>query len=135
MKPTTDLGCSYEMSWELQPRCYTECDESEDIGKLSFLSKRLAELERSLAVFKDLVLDFFELLIRGFGTIKASHHNHVSVDLGISDAQCQILNARTNQLAFLEPVFPLTNKTNVILMYSHSFMRVNNFFDSLILLL
>ena len=100
MKPTTDLGCSYEMSWELQPRCYTECDESEDIGKLSFLSKRLAELERSLAVFKDLVLDFFELLLRGFGTIKASHHNHVSVDLGISDAQCQSFECQNKSTSF-----------------------------------
>ena len=69
MKPTTDLGCSYEMSWELQRSCYTEFDESEDIEKLSFLSKRLAELEKSPAVFKDSVLDFIELLMRGFGTI------------------------------------------------------------------
>ena len=89
MKPTTDLGCSYEMSWELQRSCYTEFDESEDIEKLSFLSKRLAELEKSPAVFKDSVLDFIELLMRGFGTTKASHHNNVlSVDLGFSDAQC-----------------------------------------------
>ena len=101
MKPTTDLGCSYEMSWELQRSCYTEFDESEDIEKLSFLSKQLAELEKSPAVFKDSVLDFIELLMRGFGTIKASHHNNVlSVDLGFSDAQCQCFECQDNSTSF-----------------------------------
>ena len=64
MKPTTVLGCSYEMLWELQRSCFTFF-ESEGIEKLSFLSKRLAELEKSPAVFKDSVLDFIELLMRG----------------------------------------------------------------------
>ena len=101
MKPTTDLGCSYEMSWELQRSCYTEFDESEDIEKLSFLSKRLAELEKSPAVFKDSVLDFIELLMRGFGTPKASHHNNVlSVDLGFSDAQCQCFECQDSSTSF-----------------------------------
>ena len=60
MKPTTDLGCSYEMSWELQRSCYTKVDESEDIETVSFLSKRLVELERSPAGFKDCVFDFID---------------------------------------------------------------------------
>ena len=77
MKATTDLGCSYEMSRDLQSSCYTKFDESQDIEKLSFLSKRLIKLETSPAVFKDSVLYFIELLMRGFGTIKASHHKNV----------------------------------------------------------
>ena len=101
MKPTTDLGCRYKMSWELQRSCYTEFDEGGDIEKLSFLSKRLAELERSPAVFKDSVLDFIELLMRGFGTSKASHHNNdLLVDLGFSDAQCQCFECQDNSTSF-----------------------------------
>ena len=89
-KPTPELGCNLNVVWEFQRSCYTEFDESEDIEKLSYLSRRLAQLEKSKAVFKDSVLDFIELLLRGFGTINASHHNNVlSVDLGFSNAQCQ----------------------------------------------
>ena len=38
MKPTTELGCNYEMSWELQRSRYTKFDESEDIEKLPSLA-------------------------------------------------------------------------------------------------
>ena len=38
------------------------------------------------------MLDFIELLERGFGTIHVSHHKKVlSVDLGFLDAQCQCI--------------------------------------------
>ena len=70
----------------------------EKTEKLLFLSQRLVELQRSQAVFKDSVLNFIELLERGFGTIHASHHNNVlSVDLGFSDAQCQCIECVEGQ--------------------------------------
>ena len=97
MKPKTDLGCNFDLTWELQRACYTEFDDCEDIEKLSFLSRQLAKLENSHAVFKDSVLDFIDLLMRGFGTITASHHSIVlSVDLGFSKAQCQCLECQEN---------------------------------------
>ena len=95
MKPTLDLGCNFDLTWELQRACYTEFDDCEDIEKLSFLSRQLAKLENSQAVFKDSVLDFIDLLMRGFGTITASHHSSVlSVELGFSEAQCQCLECQ-----------------------------------------
>ena len=90
MKPTTDLGCNFDLTWELQRACYTEFDDCEDAEKLSFLSRQSAKLGKSQAVFKDSVLDFIDLLMRGFEMITASHHNSVvSVDLEFSEAQCQ----------------------------------------------
>ena len=92
MKPTTDLGCNCDITWELQRACYTEFDDCEDVENLSFLSRQLANLEKSQEVFKDSVLDFIDLVMGGFGTITASHHNGVlSVDSGFSEAQCQCL--------------------------------------------
>ena len=85
LKPTTDFGCNFDLTLELQRACYTEFDDCEDIEKLSFLSRQLA---KSQAVFKDRVLDFTDLLMRGFGPITASHHSSVlSGDLGFSEAQ------------------------------------------------
>ena len=58
--------------------------------KLSFLGKRMGQLENSQVVFKNRVLGFIELLRRGFGTMSASHHNNVlSLDMVFSDAQYQ----------------------------------------------
>ena len=97
MKPTTDLGCNFDLTWELQSACYTEFDDCEDTEKLSFLNRQIAKLEKSQAVFKDSALDFNDLLMRGFGTITASHHSSVlSVDLGFSEAQCQCLECQQN---------------------------------------
>ena len=97
-KPTPDLGCNFNLIWELQRSCYTPFNDREDSEKLFFLSQRLVELQRSQTVFKDSVLDFIELLERGFGTIHASHHNNVlSVDLGFSDAQCQCIECVEGQ--------------------------------------
>ena len=85
-----DLGCKFENVWELMRSCYTEFDENEDAEKLSYLCRKLAELQKSNASFKDSVIDFIDLLQRGFGNINIAHHNNVlKVDLGYSNAQCQ----------------------------------------------
>ena len=89
-KSTKDLGCKFENVWELQRSCYTEFDENEGAEKLSYLCRKLAELQKSKAIFKDSVIDFINLLQRGFGNINIAHHNNVlKVDLGYSNAQCQ----------------------------------------------
>ena len=89
-KSTKDLGCKFENVWELQRSCYTEFDENEDAENLSYLCTKLAELQKSNAIFKDSVIDFINLLQRGFGNINIAHHNNVlKVDLGYSNAQCQ----------------------------------------------
>ena len=93
-KSTKDLGCKFENVWELQRSCYTEFDENEDAEKLSYLSRKLAELQKSNAIFKDSVIDFINLLQRGFGNINIAHHNNVlKVILDIPMPSANVLNA------------------------------------------
>ena len=95
---TKDLGCTYDLVWELQRACYTEFDENEDCEKLSYICQKLAQLQKSNAVFKDCLIDFIDLLQRGFGTMNVSHHNNtLSVDLGFSNAQCQCYECSVDQ--------------------------------------
>ena len=61
-KSLKDLGCKFENVWELQRSCYTEFDENEDAKKLSYLCRKLAELQKSNAIFKDCVTYFINLL-------------------------------------------------------------------------
>ena len=87
---TNGLECNFNLTWEFHRTSYTEFDDDVDMEKLSYLSKKLVELQRSDAPFKDSVIDFIDLLKRGFGNINASHHNNtLSIDLGYSNAQCQ----------------------------------------------
>ena len=76
--------------WEVQRSCYFEFDEHEDAEKLTYLCRKLAELQKSNAIFKDSVIDFINLLQRGSGNINTAPHNNVlKVDLGYFNAQCQ----------------------------------------------
>ena len=87
---TKDLGCKFENVWEVQRSCYTELDENEDAEKLSYLCRKLAQLQKSNAIFKDCVIDFINLLQRGFGNINIAHHKNVlKMDVVYSNAQCQ----------------------------------------------
>ena len=99
---TRSLVCDSNLTWQFHRTSYTEFDDEVDVEKLSYLSKKLVELQRCDAPFKDSVIDFIDLLKRGFGNINASHHNNIlSVDLGLSNAQfqcyeCLILPAQGN---------------------------------------
>ena len=87
---TNGLQCQFNPIWEFHCTSYTEFDDDVDLEKLSYLSKKLMELQRSDAPFKDSVIDFIDLLKRGFGGINASHHNNtLLIDLGYSNAQCE----------------------------------------------
>ena len=87
---TNGLECKFNLTWEFHRTSYAEFDDDFDLEKLSYLSKKLVELQRSDAPFKDSVIDFIDLLKRGCGNINASHHNStLSIDLGYSNAQCQ----------------------------------------------
>ena len=87
---TNHLACKFENLWKLQRSCYTEFDENEDAEKLFYLYRKLAELLKSNAIFKDCVIDFINLLQHGFGKVNIAHHNIVpKLDLGYSNAQCQ----------------------------------------------
>ena len=88
---TNGLECKFNLTWEFHRTSYAEFDDGFDLEKLSYLSKKLVELQRSDAPFKDSVIDFFiDLLKRGFDNINASHRNNtLSIDLGYSNAQCQ----------------------------------------------
>ena len=91
-KPTKELGSKYDLIWDFQRSCYTQFDDTVDAEKLSYLCKKLATLQKSNAPFKDSIIDFIDILQRGFGTLNASHHNNIlSVDLGFSNAQCPCL--------------------------------------------
>ena len=87
---TNGLECKFNLTWEFHRTSYTEFDDDVDLEKLSSLSRKLVELQRSDAPFKDSVIDFIHLLKRGFGNINISHHNNtLSINLGYSSAQCQ----------------------------------------------
>ena len=88
-KPTFDLGCHYKVIWQFKRECYSPFSDTEDPDKVSYLCKKLVALQNSDAVFKDSVVDYIDLLLRGFGTMQASHHNNtLKVNLAFSDAQC-----------------------------------------------
>ena len=92
MKATTTNGleCKSNLTWEFHRTSYTEFDDDVDLEKLSYLSKKLVELQHSDAPLKYSVIDFIDPSKRGFGNINASHHkNTLSIDLGYSNAQCQ----------------------------------------------
>ena len=89
----------FNLTWEFHRTSYTEFADDVDLEKLSHLSKKLVELQRSDAPFKDSVIDFIDLLKRGFGNINASHHNNtLSIDLGYSKLSASALNASICQL-------------------------------------
>ena len=89
-KSLKDLGCKFENVWELQRACYTEFDENEDAEKPLYLCRKLVELQKSNAIFKDSVIDFINLLQRGYRNINTAHQkNVIKVDVGYYNAQCQ----------------------------------------------
>ena len=89
-RSTSDLGCQYKVIWEFQRECYSLFSGIDDTERVPHLCKKLQELQKSEAVFEDSVLDFTDILIRGFRTKEASHHNSIlKVNLGCSNAQCQ----------------------------------------------
>ena len=89
---TIDLGCQLKVIWEYQRECYSPFSGIEDAEKVAHLCTKLQELQKSDAVFKVSVVDFIDILMRGFGTMEASHHNNMlKVNLGFSNAQCQCL--------------------------------------------
>ena len=87
---TSELGCKFKVISEFQRECYSPFSGMDDTERVAHLCKKLQELQKSETVFKDSVLDFIDILMRGFGTMEASHHNSIlKVDLGCSNAQCQ----------------------------------------------
>ena len=101
---TSDLGCQFRVTWEFQRKCYSPFGCIDDKERVAHFFKKLQELQKSEAVFKDSVVDFIEILMRGFGTMEASHHNSIlKVDLGCSNAQCQgfeCLEAQNSSILF-----------------------------------
>ena len=66
-KSNDDLGCKFANAWECQLFCNTESDETGDAEKLAYLCRRLVELQKSNAVFKNCLIRL-NLLQRGLGT-------------------------------------------------------------------
>ena len=86
---TTDLGCQFEVIWELQREFCSPFGFIDDKERIAHC-KKLQELQKSESVFKDSVVDFIDVLMRGFGTMETSRHNSMlKIDLGCSNAQCQ----------------------------------------------
>ena len=89
---TIDLGCQFKVIWQYQRERYSPFGGIDDAENVAHLCKKLQELQKSDAVFKDSVVDFIDILMRGFGKMEASHHNNMlKVNLGCSNAQCQCL--------------------------------------------
>ena len=87
---TSDLGCQIKVIWEFQRESYSPFGCIDDKETVAHLCKKLQELQKTEAVFKDSVVDFIDILMRGFRTMEASHHNSIlKVDLGCCNTQCQ----------------------------------------------
>ena len=101
---TSDLGCQFKVIWEFQRESYSPFNCIDDKERVAHLCKKLQELLKSEAVFKDSVVDFIDILVRGFRTMEASHHNSIlKVDLHCSSAQCQgveCLEAQNSSIPF-----------------------------------
>ena len=80
---TFDLGCQCKVIWEFQREIMDDTD------RVAHLCNKLPQLQKSDAVFNDSVVDYTDILMRGFGTVEDSHHsNTLKVELGCSNAQC-----------------------------------------------
>ena len=102
---TIDLGSQFKVIWEYQRECYSPFSAIDDAENVIHLCKKLQELQKSDAVFKDSVVDFIDILMRGFGTMEASQHNKMlKVNLGCSNAQCQCLECFEAQTSSI-PLF------------------------------
>ena len=113
---TIDLGCQFKVIWEHQRESFSPFGAIEDAEKVAHLCKKLQELQKSDAVFKDSVVDFIDILMRDFGTMEASYHNNMlKVNLGCSNAQCQCLECFEAQNSSI-PLFDrddLNNNSNL----------------------
>ena len=88
------MGCQFKVIWEYQRECFSPLSGIDDAEKVAHLWKKLQELQKSEAVFKDSVVDLIDILMRGFRTMEASHHNNMlKVDLGCYNAHCQGLES------------------------------------------
>ena len=85
-KSTKDLRFKLVSVSELQRYCYFEFNENEDAEKLSYLCRKLAELQKSNALFKACVIDLINFLQRGFGNINIAHQNVLKVDFWYANA-------------------------------------------------
>ena len=86
---TFDFGYQYKMIGDLQRESYSKFKGMDDTDRVAHLCNKLLQLQKYDAVFKDSVLDFIGLLMRGFGRKEVSHHNNtLKADLGCSNAQC-----------------------------------------------
>ena len=86
---TFDLNCQYKVIWEFQRERYSPFKGIDGTDRVAHLCNKLRQLQKSLAVFKSSVLDFIGSLLRGFGTIEASHHsNTLKMELACSNTQC-----------------------------------------------
>ena len=87
-----DLGGRFRVFWDYQRKCYSPFSGIEDAEKVAHLCKTLQELQNSDAVFKDSVVDYIDILMRGFATMEASHRKDMlKVNLVSFNAQCQCL--------------------------------------------
>ena len=102
---TIDLSFQFEVLREYQRERYSPFSGIDDAEQVAHLCRKLQELQKSDAVFKDSVVDFIDILMRGFGTMEPSHHNNIlKMNLGCSNAQCQCFNCFEAQNSSI-PIF------------------------------
>ena len=69
---------------------FSEFDDNQEAEKLYYLCRKLTELQKSNAAFKDCVIDFINLLQRGYGIVNIAHFYNVhKVDFSYPNAQYQ----------------------------------------------
>ena len=76
------------MIWEFHRERFSSFKGMNDPDRVAHFCNKILQLRKYDAVFKDFVVDCTDILMRGFGTIEASHHsNSLKIDLECPNAQ------------------------------------------------
>lgn len=116
-KTTESLGCNFNSVWELdRHNSLGDCTDNE---KALYVFRKLLELEKSDAPFKDTVIPYIELLQRGIGRLFVTEHSKtLDIDLGHSNAQCMCFECMNQPLQLNEVIDNTTSSPQLFSPYN-----------------
>ena len=116
-KTTESLGCKFNRFWELdRHNSLGDCTDNE---KALYVFRKLVELEKSDAPFKDTVIPYIELLQRGIGRLFVTEHSRtLDIDLGHSNAQCMCFECMNQPLQLDEEIDNTTSSPQLFFPYN-----------------
>ena len=116
-KTTESLGCKFNSVWELdRHNSLGDCTDNE---KALYVFRKLVELEKSDAPFKDTVIPYIELLQRGIGRLFVTEHSRtLDIDLRHSNAQCMCFECMNQPLQLDEEIVNTTSSPQLFSLYN-----------------